>query len=45
MEFFNLFNWANYGIPVRILESPGFGASMTTRTPPRTIQLVGKFQF
>jgi hypothetical protein len=44
-EFFNLFNRANYGIPVRILESPAFGTSISTRTPPRTIQLVGKFQF
>jgi hypothetical protein len=44
-EFFNLFNWANYGTPVRILESPAFGTSVNTRTPSRTIQLVGKFQF
>jgi hypothetical protein len=44
-EFFNLFNWANYGIPVRILESPGFGTSISILTPPRTIQFVGKFQF
>jgi hypothetical protein len=44
-EFFNLFNQANYGVPVRILESPGFGNSVSTLIPPRTIQLVGKFQF
>ena len=45
VEFLNMFNWANYGIPVRILESPGFGTSLSTLTPPRTIQFVGKFQF
>lgn len=45
VEFFNLFNRANYGIPVRILESPGFGRSVRTLTPPRTIQFVGKIQF
>jgi hypothetical protein len=44
-EFFNLFNWANYGVPVRILESPGFGNSVRTLIPPRTIQFVGRFQF
>jgi hypothetical protein len=44
-EFFNLFNWANYGVPVRILESPGFGNSVRTLTPSRSIQVVGKFQF
>jgi hypothetical protein len=45
VEFLNMFNWANYGIPDRILESPGFGISQSTLTPPRTIQFVGKFQF
>jgi hypothetical protein len=45
LEFFNLFNRTNYGIPERILESPGFGTSISTLTPPRTIQFVGKFQF
>ena len=44
-EFLNMFNWANYGIPVRILEQPGFGTAVRTLTPARTIQLVGKFQF
>jgi hypothetical protein len=45
VEFFNLFNRANYGIPVRILESPAFGTSVSTVTSPRTIQFAGKFQF
>jgi hypothetical protein len=45
VEFLNLFNWANYGVPVRILESPGLGTAIRTITPPRSIQLVGKLQF
>ena len=45
LELLNMFNWANYGIPVRILESPGFGTAVRTISPARTIQLVGKFQF
>ena len=27
-EFFNLFNRANFGIPVRLLEAPGFGLAI-----------------
>jgi hypothetical protein len=45
MEVFNLFNQANFGIPVRILESPAFGKSTYTTTPPRTVQLVVKLLF
>jgi hypothetical protein len=44
-EVFNLFNRANFGIPVRILEAPGFGTSVNTNSPPRTIQLSLKFLF
>jgi hypothetical protein len=44
-EFLNLLNFANYGIPDRILESPGFGTSLSTLVPARMIQFVGKFQF
>lgn len=44
-EIFNLFNRTNFGIPVRILESPGFGRSTYTTTPPRTIQFALKFSF
>jgi hypothetical protein len=45
MEIFNLLNRANFGIPVRILESPAFGKSTYTTTPPRTIQLAVKLSF
>jgi len=44
-EIFNVFNNANFGIPVRILESPAFGRSTYTTTPPRTIQFAIKFLF
>ena len=44
-EIFNVLNRANYGIPVRILEAPGFGRSFNTTTPARTIQLSLKVQF
>jgi hypothetical protein len=44
-EIFNLFNRANYGIPIRILESPAFGNSINTTVPARTIQFSGKYQF
>jgi hypothetical protein len=44
-EIFNVFNNTNFGIPVRILESPAFGRSTYTTTPPRTVQLVVKFLF
>ena len=45
MDIFNLFNRANYGIPDRVLESPGFGKSTYTVTPGRRIQFGLKFSF
>lgn len=44
-EVFNLFNRANFGIPVRYLESPGFGRSVDTVTPNRRIQFGLKLAF
>ena len=44
-EAFNLFNRANYGIPVRLLESPSFGRSIDTVTPNRRIQFGAKLVF
>ena len=44
-EAFNLFNRANYGIPVRFLESPGFGRATDTLTPGRRIQFGLKLLF
>jgi hypothetical protein len=44
-DVFNLFNRANYGIPVRILEAPGFGRATETVTPARRIQFGLKLAF
>jgi len=44
-EVFNFFNRANFGIPVRFLESPGFGRSTDTVTPNRRIQFGLKLAF
>jgi hypothetical protein len=45
VEFFNLINHANFGIPVRWLEAPGFGEAMQTITPSRRIQISLKYVF
>lgn len=44
-EVFNFFNRANFGIPVRFLESPGFGRATNTVTPARRIQFGLKLSF
>ena len=44
-EFFNLFNRANFGLPVRVLGAPGFGSSVDTITPARTIRFALKYSF
>lgn len=44
-EVFNFFNRANFGIPVRFLESPGFGRATETVTPARRIQFGLKLAF
>ncbi|MCY7376791.1 MAG: carboxypeptidase-like regulatory domain-containing protein [Pyrinomonadaceae bacterium] len=44
-DFFNFINRANFGIPVRFLESPGFGQAADTVTPNRRIQLALKYTF
>jgi hypothetical protein len=44
-EFFNLFNRTNFGIPVRLLEAPGFGLATRTLTPARRIQFSLKYEF
>lgn len=45
MEVFNVLNRANFGIPVRYLESPGFGQATDTVTPGRRIQFALKYSF
>jgi hypothetical protein len=45
VDFFNFINRANFGIPVRYLEAPGFGKATNTITPPRRIQFGLKYSF
>jgi hypothetical protein len=45
MEGFNVLNRVNFGIPVRVLEAPGFGTSFNTTVPARTLQLALKYTF
>ena len=44
-EIFNFINRANFGIPVRFLEAPGFGKATDTVTPGRRIQFALKLSF
>ncbi|HJR08131.1 MAG TPA: carboxypeptidase regulatory-like domain-containing protein [Pyrinomonadaceae bacterium] len=45
VEIFNFINRANYGIPVRFLEAPGFGQAINTVTPARRLQFALKYSF
>ncbi|MGE0131850.1 MAG: TonB-dependent receptor [Blastocatellales bacterium] len=45
VDFFNILNRANFGVPVRLLEAPGFGAATETVTPGRRIQFALKYLF
>lgn len=45
MEVFNVFNRTHLGIPVRILESPGFGRTYDTQVPARSLRIAAKFMF
>lgn len=44
-DVFNITDRANFGIPVRFLEAPGFGRATDTVTPGRRIQFALKFEF
>jgi carboxypeptidase family protein len=44
-EVFNAANRANFGLPIRVLGSPGFGAAVDTAAPARTVQLALKYLF
>ena len=44
-EIFNFINRANFGVPVRFLEAPGFGQATNTVTPARRIQFALKYSF
>lgn len=45
VDVFNFTNHENFGIPVRFLESPGFGRATDTVTPGRRVQFGLKFNF
>jgi hypothetical protein len=44
-EIFNFINRANYGVPIRFLEAPGFGKATDSVTPGRRIQFSLKLSF
>ena len=44
-DIFNFPNRANFGIPVRFLEAPGFGQATNTITPGRRVQFELKYSF
>jgi hypothetical protein len=44
-EIFNFINRANFGVPVRYLEAPGFGQATSTITPGRRVQFQLKYSF
>jgi hypothetical protein len=45
VEVFNFINRANFGIPIRFLEAPGFGRATNTVTPARRVQFALKYSF
>jgi hypothetical protein len=45
VEAFNLFNGVNFGIPVRTLESPGFGRAYDLTVDPRAVRFYAKLSF
>jgi hypothetical protein len=45
VDIFNFINRANFGIPVRLLEAPGFGKATNTVTPGRRVQIELKYSF
>jgi hypothetical protein len=45
VEFFNLFNRANFQVPVNDITSPLFGQVISTATPPRNIQMAFRLSF
>ncbi len=45
IDIFNFINRANFAIPVRFLEAPGFGQAVDTVTPGRRVQFALKYLF
>jgi hypothetical protein len=44
-EAFNLFNRTHFGVPVRILDTPAFGSSVSTTIPARIVQIGVRYSF
>ncbi len=44
-DIFNFINRANFGVPIRLLEAPGFGKVTRTVTPARRVQFSLKYLF
>jgi hypothetical protein len=44
-ELFNVFNRANFGLPIRVIGAPGFGSAVETISPARAVQLALKYSF
>ena len=44
-DIFNLPNRTNFGVPIRLLEAPGFGKAVSSITSGRRIQLALKYSF
>ncbi|MEO6589742.1 MAG: hypothetical protein ABIP06_10600, partial [Pyrinomonadaceae bacterium] len=44
-DIFNITNRVNFGVPVRLLEAPGFGKATSTVTPGRRIEFSLKYEF
>ncbi|MGH9940887.1 MAG: carboxypeptidase regulatory-like domain-containing protein [Pyrinomonadaceae bacterium] len=45
IDVFNFIDRANFGVPVRFLEAPGFGRATDTVTPGRRVQFALKYLF
>ncbi len=45
LDVFNFINRTNFGVPVRLLEAPGFGRATNTVTPGRRVQFAVKYSF
>jgi hypothetical protein len=45
MEVFNVFGRTHFAVPVRIFESPAFGAAFDTQLEPRTVRLLARLHF
>jgi hypothetical protein len=45
VEAFNVFNRTHFAVPVRVVNAPGFGSSVATSVPPRTVQLAVRYTF